>query len=154
MGDTESVPIENRERVSAMQTPADKGIRVVGYLIDVLPAILIGLLGLIPVVGGVLAGLFLTPYWLLRDIGGASLGKVVLGMAVMQKDGGPARPGARIVRNIPLAIGPLLLIIPLLGYILAPPVSFIVLIIEAIMLLTQGERLGDKLAGTVVVKKA
>jgi uncharacterized RDD family membrane protein YckC len=131
---------------------ADKGLRVVGYLIDVLPAILLGLFALIPVIGAVIAGLFLTPYWLLRDIGGASIGKLVLKSRVVRSDGPPASAGARVLRNVPIAIAPALLIIPVLGYILAPIGSILVLI-EAIMLLTQGDRIGDKLAGTTVVKK-
>src|SRR5947207_15688132 len=104
-----------------MQT--EKGVRVAGYLIDLLPAVLIGLIGLIPIAGIILAGLLLTPYWLLRDIGGASLGKIVLGTRVTRKDGSPASVGARVLRNIPLAIGPALMIIPFPGHRLAPSVA-------------------------------
>jgi len=133
---------------------ADKGVRVAGYLIDVLPAIMIGLFGLIPYVGNIFAGLLLTPYWLLRDITGASLGKLLLGTTVVRKDGQPATVGARVLRNLPLAIGPAFLIIPLLGYLVGPPIAGLMVLIEGILVLTQGERLGDRMAGTAVMKKA
>lgn len=132
---------------------ADKSSRVAAYFIDVIPAIVLGLFGFIPVVGVIIAGLLLTPYWLLRDVTGASLGKHVLGLRVSQRNGLPAGIGARVLRNIPLAIGPSLLIIPLLGYLLGPPVACVMVLVETILLLAQGERLGDKLAGTTVVRK-
>jgi len=135
------------------QVRADKGVRAAGYLIDLLPALLAGLFGLIPIVGAVLVGLLLTPYWLLRDITGASLGKLLLGLKVIGKDGSPASKGALVLRNLPIAIGPALMIIPLLGYVLAPIVSMIIMLVEVIFLLTQGERVGDRLAKTVVVTK-
>ena len=64
--------------LDAVRAPADKGTRVAGYLIDVLPAIVLGLFGLIPIMGPIMAGLMLTPYWLLRDVTGSSLGKLIL----------------------------------------------------------------------------
>lgn len=132
---------------------ADKWLRVAGYLIDLIPAIILGLVAFIPFVGIIIAGLFLTPYWLLRDVGGASLGKVLLGMRIATLDGQPASTGARVLRNLTLIPVPLCMIIPLIGYVLVTPVAVIVILVEAIMLLSQGARLGDKLAGTVVVKK-
>ncbi len=115
---------------------------------------MIGLFGLIPYVGNIFAGLLLTPYWLLRDITGASLGKLLLGTTVVRKDGQPATVGARVLRNLPLAIGPAFLIIPLLGYLVGPPIAGLMVLIEGILVLTQGERLGDRMAGTAVMKKA
>ena len=132
---------------------ADKGVRAVGYLIDVLPAIVIGLFALIPFIGIIIAGFLLAPYWLLRDIAGASLGKFLLGTAVVRKDGQTASVGARILRNLPLAIGPAFLIIPVLGYFLGPPIAGLIILIEGILILAQGERLGDRIAGTMVMKK-
>lgn len=132
---------------------ADKGIRVVGYLIDVVPAIFLGLFGFIPIAGAIIAGLLLTPYWLLRDIGGASLGKMILKLRVVRNDGQPAGVGARVLRNVPLAIGPAFLIIPLLGYVLAPPIAGVIILVEGIMLLTQGDRVGDRISGTTVIKR-
>jgi hypothetical protein len=55
---------------------ADKWLRVAGYFIDVVPALILSLVSLIPFIGLIFAGILLTPYWLLRDITGASLGKL------------------------------------------------------------------------------
>ncbi|HEX7288568.1 MAG TPA: RDD family protein [Candidatus Angelobacter sp.] len=132
---------------------ADKWLRVAGYLIDVVPAIVLSLVGLIPIVGIIFAGLLLAPYWLLRDIAGASLGKMLLGMRIVGQDGQPATTGARVLRNLPLIAAPLCMIIPLLGYFVTIPVALIVVLVEGTLLLSQGSRLGDKMAGTVVVRK-
>ena len=45
------------------------------------------------------------------------------------------------------------MIIPFLGYVLAPSVAGLIILIEAVLLLTQGDRVGDRLAGTTVIKK-
>jgi uncharacterized RDD family membrane protein YckC len=134
--------------------PADKGTRVLGYLIDILPAIVVGMiLGFIPLLGPfLLSPLFGLAYWLLRDFNGASLGKMAMGTMVVGKDGQAATQGARILRNVPLAIPNMLMLIPILGWIAAIPVAFIVIVTEIIMLLSTGERLGDRLAKTMVIK--
>jgi uncharacterized RDD family membrane protein YckC len=132
---------------------ADKWLRVAGYFIDVVPALILSLVSLIPFIGLIFAGILLTPYWLLRDITGASLGKLALGMRVIGQNGQPASKGALMLRNLPLIAAPVCMIIPVLGYFLFAPVALIVVLVEAVMLLSQGSRLGDKMAGTVVVKK-
>jgi len=119
----------------------------------VVPAVFLGFFALIPIAGPVIAGLLLTPYWLLRDVFGVSLGKLALGMRIVRLNGQPASAAPRILRNVPLMVGPACLIIPVLGYILAPPVAGIAVLVEGVLVLTQGSRLGDRLAGTVVVKK-
>ncbi len=133
--------------------PADKSQRAFGYLIDVLPLLLIGLISLIPFVGIILYGFILIFYWLLRDITGGSLGKMAMGIKVVAKDGGPASMGARILRNATLAVPGLVLAIPLVGYIGGPVCGSTMVLLEVFMLLGSGERVGDKIAGTVVVKK-
>lgn len=135
------------------QVTADKWIRVAGYVIDGLPLVLVIFFAWIPILGLILAGLCLVPYWLLRDVTGASLGKLLLGLKVVARDGQPATVAARILRNLPLALGPMCMLIPFLGYVLAGPVAGTVTLVEGIMLLSQGERLGDRLAKTTVVKK-
>jgi uncharacterized RDD family membrane protein YckC len=139
--------------VSAPQIVADKWLRVAGYLLDCLPTLLLIFFAWIPIAGLILAGLFLVPYWLLRDVTGASLGKLLIGLKVVGKDGRQTSTGARILRNVPLILGPLCMLIPILGYIFAGPVAAIVVLVEGIMLLSQGERLGDRLAKTAVVRK-
>lgn len=143
---TPSIPVLN-------PTSADKSLRAAAYLIDIVPAFLISLFGVIPVLGAILAGLLMAPYWLLRDVTSASPGKLLLGLRVVSKDGKPPAKGKLVLRNLLLSIGPGILIIPLLGMFVGPVVGFIVIVLETIFLLTQGERLGDRWAGTVVVKK-
>jgi NAD(P)-dependent dehydrogenase (short-subunit alcohol dehydrogenase family) len=53
-------PASSLELQSAA-THADKGLRAAGYLIDVLPAIVLGLFGMIPMIGPIMAGLLLAP---------------------------------------------------------------------------------------------
>ena len=140
--------------VDAPVTKAATGERAGAYIIDVLPAFAVGLVfGWIPLVGAIIAGFFLGAYWLLRDVAGASLGKMLLGLRVARTDGSEATVGQRILRNLPLSIGPSLLIIPLLGYALGPFVSLAIFVVEIVLVLTQGERMGDKLASTVVVRR-
>jgi uncharacterized RDD family membrane protein YckC len=54
---------------------------------------------------------------------------------------------------VTLAIGPAFLILPVIGYVLGPILSLICFVTEMIMLLVTKERIGDRLAGTTVVKK-
>jgi uncharacterized RDD family membrane protein YckC len=127
--------------------------RLITYLIDLIPAITASVLvGWIPILGAILAGFILGSYWLFRDVTGGSLGKLALGLRVRNRDGSEANVGSRVLRNLTIAAGPGLLIIPLLGYALAPLMAALLIITESIMLLTQGERLGDKLAGTAVFR--
>jgi uncharacterized RDD family membrane protein YckC len=131
---------------------ADTASRVLGYLIDVLPTVLIGLLALIPIVGAILAGLVLCVYWVSRDIGGSSLGKLVMRTRVALKDGHEAPIAARILRNVPIGLPGCAMSVPVAGYVLGPGCGGLVFLIEAIALLATGERIGDKLANTTVVK--
>ncbi len=129
------------------------GLRAAGYLIDLLPSFLIGVFALIPVVGQFFAGILLGCYWLFRDVMGASLGKLLLGTEVVDLQGNRPQTSALITRNITIAAGAFLLTIPILGYIVGIIVATVAFWIEVIMLVTQGQRLGDKLAGTTVARK-
>jgi len=133
---------------------ASNGQRIGGYLLDVLVVMPIALINLIPILGQVLWGIFGGCYWLLRDITGNSAGKMMLGLKVISKDGSQATASQRILRNAPLAAGMFLFVIPIVGVAIAPFISLPLVLIEIIMLLANGERLGDKLAGTMVVKKS
>jgi uncharacterized RDD family membrane protein YckC len=122
------------------------------WAIDVVIVILISLLALIPLLGGLLVAITGTGYLLMRDQGGASIGKRAMGLRVIGSNGQPASRNALIVRNALLALPYLLHFIPFLGVILTfvfwAPVCFI----EAMSALITGQRIGDKLAGTMVVK--
>ncbi len=148
-----SQPVAQDAGAFNSQVVADLGIRVCAYLIDCIPALFLGLFNLIPIAGAVICGLLATPYWLLRDVSGASLGKLLLGLKVVSKDGGNSTVGQRVLRNVTLAIGPALLIVPLLGIVLCAIVGGIIGLVEIIFFLTQRERLGDRFAKTAVVKK-
>ena len=140
---------------AAVGVSTDVGARVGAYLIDVIPAVIVAvILGWIPIVGAIMAGFVLLAYWLLRDITGSSLGKLVLGLKVVRKDGQESGTKERLLRNITLVIGPALLIIPLAGMVLAPIIAGLIGLTEAVLLLAKKERLGDMLAGTTVVKKS
>ncbi len=131
------------------------GLRALGYIIDVVPVMIVGAaIGWIPIIGAMIFGVILLGYWLMRDYWGHSLGKIVLGLEVVKKDGSPADTKARVLRNVTIAVGPAMLILPVIGYVLGPVLSLICIVTEIIMLLVNKERIGDRLAGTTVVKKA
>lgn len=126
--------------------------RIFGYLLELFPMIL---LVLVPIVGGVLA----TAYILLRDgiFPGQSVGKKILKtQVVVQRTGRPASFRESAIRNFPLAINFFLPVIPVIGHILGGAIGAVVFFIEAVALFTnkKRQRLGDKLAGTIVVRSA
>lgn len=149
----QSAAIPQSASSTSSQVVADLGIRICAYLIDCIPAMFMGLFNLIPIAGAVIFGLLATPYWLLRDVTGASLGKLLLGLRVVSKDGSDSTVGQRVLRNLTLAIGPALLIIPFLGIILCAIIGGTIGLVEIIFFLTQRERLGDRFAKTTVVRK-
>ena len=139
--------------VTARRT-ADVSSRFWAYAIDIIPTALATIfLGWIPVIGAMILGVILFFYWLLRDVTGASLGKRILGLRVVAKNGTSATVGSRILRNVPFAVGPALLVIPFAGYIASPATAGLLVLTEFALLLSKHERLGDRLAGTTVVKR-
>ena len=120
-----------------------------GFLIDWLMAWPLNLLSVIPMIGP----LIVIFYWLLRDINGRSLGKVIVGTMIVGGRGGPATAMQRVVRNLPFAIFTLPLFIPILGVFAAILLQVLVFTAEVIAVLITGERIGDKIAGTTVVKR-
>jgi uncharacterized RDD family membrane protein YckC len=133
--------------------PEDKTKRIVGFLVDVIPSLFLGLINLLPVLGWIVHGFLSALYWLLRDITGASLGKMVTGSIVVREDGGPASTAQKILRNLPWAIPGFVGMIPLVGIIFEMILGVVILGIEGILLFATGRRLGDRLAGTTVVRK-
>jgi uncharacterized RDD family membrane protein YckC len=164
-------PAANRASVFGEPQTASRLRRMAGYIIDVLPTLLLFPLPLIPIIGPLIFGIALLVYWLLRDIRGASLGKWAMGTEIWWVNGGPARGGRCVMRNLTLAIGPTismllgllsvlaLLIPPLLplvaygGLLVVAGINFCVIITELIMLLATGRRIGDRFAGTRVVMR-
>jgi uncharacterized RDD family membrane protein YckC len=147
-------PVYAPSAATAPGFAVDPGIRLLGYLIDIIPAVIVGVaIGWIPVLGSIVVGAALFAYWLLRDITGASLGKIVLGTQVVKKDGSPSSTKERILRNVPMIVGPVLMMIPFAGLVIGPSISVLIILVETVLLFTKRERMGDMLAGTTVVKK-
>ncbi len=73
---------------------------------------------------------------------------------VDEKTGKPATYRESVIRNAPLAINFFLPIVPFVGHILGAITGTIVFLVEVILIFTDEKhrRLGDKLAGTIVVK--
>ncbi len=133
--------------------PEETGRRVVAYLIDVVPMLLLALIHFIPFIGWMFYGLIHACYWLLRDINGASPGKSVMGSFVGSTDGTASTTQQRLLRNVPLAIPGILGMIPLIGIFFEGIVALVIFGTEAILLLVTGRRFGDRLAGTAVFRK-
>ena len=131
----------------------ERGRRVIAYLIDLVPMILLALVHFLPVVGSMFYGLIHICYWLFRDYTGSSLGKMALGAYVTNEDGGPSTTQQRIMRNLPLAIPGIIGLIPLIGIIFHLILGLIIFGGEAILLLATGRRMGDRIAGTNVYRK-
>ena len=127
--------------------------RIVAGFIDVAPllAVTIAVAVFVPPSGAeatatrIIAGLCL----LLKDVTGASPGKWLVGARVADRSGVAASAVRRIVRNVTLASAPLLMGLPYVGRL-----SAIICIGEMVLVLAQRERLGDRLAGTTVVRRA
>lgn len=148
-----NAPITSPSAAARLAQPEETAKRVVAYLIDLIPAAILALINLIPVIGWMIYGLVFCLYWLLRDVNGASLGKLAMGSIVVNADGQPSTTGQRIRRNLPLALPGLLGILPFVGVVLEIPVAMIVFTAEAIALLATGSRIGDRIAGTMVTRK-
>jgi uncharacterized RDD family membrane protein YckC len=131
---------------------ADLGKRFLAALVD---GVISAVVGFIPVVGG-LAG---AAYMLIRDgleidfMDQRSLGKKLLKLRPVRLDGQPMDLVTSVKRNIPFAIGPLIMVVPVLGWIIGPVVSLIIGLVEAILVLTDadGRRVGDRIGETQVV---
>lgn len=140
-------------------TKADVGKRIVAALIDFAIAFVVGF---VPGVGQLLGAAYL----ILRDgleldfMNHRSIGKHVMNLHLETLDGQPLELMTSVKRNWIFALGPLvplLLIIPIIGWILIPFVGFAALalgITELVLALTDadGRRLGDKWANTMIVE--
>ncbi len=140
---------------------ADLVKRLIAALID---AIISAIPMPIPVIGPIIgAGYMLTKdaivYELTQneDFKNRSIGKKLMNLEVSvlgsQKDVDWA---ISIRRNIPLAIGSIIAIVPIIGWIIAAIVAPIIGLIEIILVLSDkaGRRLGDKFAETQVIEVA
>jgi uncharacterized protein involved in cysteine biosynthesis len=159
----EEKPETNETKTSdAALTKADPVKRIIAFIIDAVASLIVGL---IPLAGGIIGAL----YMLLRDalpIEGLeykSIGKKLLKLSVVNIE----EPASRIdyaasaKRNWMFALGPIMLFfffIPIIGWIiniLIGIAALIFVIIELIKIFSdeKGIRLGDKMAGTMVIEK-
>jgi uncharacterized RDD family membrane protein YckC len=146
----------------AALTKADPVKRIIAFIIDAVASMIVGL---IPFVGGIIGAL----YMLLRDalpieaLEYKSIGKKLLKLSVVNTE----NPTAKIdyatsaKRNWMFSLGPLILfflLIPIIGWILDILIGiavFVLVVIEIIKIFSdkKGIRLGDKMAGTMVIEK-
>jgi uncharacterized RDD family membrane protein YckC len=132
---------------------ADLGKRIIAAVID---GVLAGVVTVIPVVGALVGAAYL----LVRDglefdfMKQRSIGKQVMKLRPVRLDGGPMDIVTSVKRNLPFAIGPVIMIIPILGWIIGPVIAMIIGVIEVVLVLTdaEGRRLGDKFADTKVIE--
>lgn len=139
---------------------ADLARRIVAALID---GIIAGVASVVPVIGALAGAVYtLTKDALLFELTkqddwrNRSIGKRLLNLEVMPAAGGTVDWMTSIKRNAPLAIGPLVMIVPVLGWVVGPVIAAVFAIIEIVLVLTdaQGRRFGDRWAGTKVVDGA
>lgn len=132
---------------------ADLGKRFIAALID---GVLASVVVFVPVIGALIGA----AYMLVRDglefdfMKNRSIGKHVMKLRPVRLDGGPVDITTSIKRNIPFAIGPAIMIIPIIGWIIGPIVAMAIGVIEIVLVLTdsEGRRLGDKFADTKVIE--
>lgn len=146
---------------SDVDTPvakADLGKRIVAVLIDSAIAFVIGF---VPGIGSLIGA----AYMVLRDgmefdfMNHRSIGKHVMKLHLQSVDGSVLDLTTSLKRNWMFALAPLvpLLIISIVGWVLVPFVLFAALalmVTELVLVLTdaEGRRLGDKMAGTLIVE--
>ena len=158
-GETETAEAKMND---AALSKADPVKRIIAFVID---AIISMLIAIIPLVGGIIGAL----YMLLRDalpieaLAYKSVGKKLLKLSVVNVEDPSAKIdyAASAKRNWMFALGPIMLFfvfIPVLGWIidiLLGIALLILLIIEIVKVFSdeKGVRLGDKMAGTMVIEQ-
>ena len=159
----EEKPETNETKINdATLTKADPVKRIIAFVIDAVASMIVGL---IPFVGGIIGAL----YMLLRDalpieaLEYKSIGKKLLKLSVVNIEDPTSKIdyAASAKRNWMFALGPIMmffLFIPILGWIIDILIGIgglILIIIEIIKIFSdeKGVRLGDKLAGTMVIEK-
>jgi uncharacterized RDD family membrane protein YckC len=141
---------------------ADPVKRIIAFIIDAVASMIVGF---IPLVGGIIGAL----YMLLRDalpieaLEYKSIGKKLLKLSVVNTEDPSSKVDYALSakRNWMFALGPIMLFfmfIPILGWIIDILLGIAVLIlviIEIVKIFTneKGQRLGDKMAGTMVIEK-
>jgi uncharacterized RDD family membrane protein YckC len=128
------------------------GPRLGALLIDMLCAIPLAILAIIPFLG-IIGAPLACAYWISRDafFGGQSIGKKVVGLKVIKPDGSPFLWADSVKRNI-VYFALLVLMIPVYGIFFNAFLSGPLSIAELILVVTGGQRLGDRMGNTYVVR--
>ena len=159
----EEKPETNETKINdVILAKADPVKRIIALIIDAVASMIVGF---IPLVGGIIGAL----YMLLRDalpieaLEYKSIGKKLLKLSVVNIEDPTSKIdyAASAKRNWMFALGPIMLfflLIPIIGWIidiLLGIAFFILIIIEIIRIVSdeRGIRLGDKMAGTMVIEK-
>ena len=90
-------------------------------------------------------------YLFLRDVAGASPGKLAVGLRVVAKDRAPAALWRLPRRNVLLALTPALS--AFMTYGMAAVAASLPITLESFYLVARDERIGDRIAGTKVVRR-
>ena len=146
----------------ATLSKADPVKRIIACIIDAVAAMIVGF---IPIIGGIIGAL----YMLFRDalpieaLEYKSIGKKLLKLSVVNSEDPTSKIdyAASAKRNWMFALGPIMMFfffIPILGWllnILIGIAALILCIIEIVKIFSddKGIRLGDKMAGTMVIEK-
>ena len=142
------------------QKKADLTKRFIAALID---GIISSIVAVIPVIGAIIGAAYtLTKDAIMFQVTkdaqwkNRSIGKKLMGLEVISADGTDIDLKASCMRNWPLAIGTIIMIVPVLGWIIGGLVAFVLGILELVLVLTdaKGRRLGDKVGNTMVVDAA
>src|SRR5882757_5158039 len=86
--------------------------RMFALIIDWIIATPLALIGLLPLIGQMISMCLLILYWVWRDVGGASIGKRILGLRVVDYNGFVPSTGRRAKRNLLFAIPPFAILLP------------------------------------------
>ena len=133
---------------------AANGERLLGYFIDlmVFASLTLVVKRLVPqmnITFVTLSRVTIPLLLLVRDVFGASPGKMLLGFRVVKKAGGRCNAARLLVRNLPLVLGSL-------GrnsaFWIAGPLAILSLW-DSLSLLGSDQRLGDRIAGTTVIHR-
>ncbi len=136
---------------------ADLVKRVLAALID---GAIAWVFAFIPVLGGLIGLAYLllkdaVMYQVTKDAQwmNKSVGKKIMQIKVVTEDETVVDWAISAKRNIPISIGNLFSIIPVLGILIGFPIALVVGVIELVLILTDpaARRLGDRWAGTQVV---
>lgn len=142
------------------QKKADLTKRFIAALID---GIITSIVAVIPVIGAIIGAAYtLTKDAIMFQVTkdaqwkNRSIGKKLMGLEVISSSGADIDLQASCMRNWPLAIGTVIMIVPIIGWIIGGLVAFGLGILELILVLTdaKGRRLGDKVGNTMVVESA